>query len=677
MWRLEQVEMMQILLIAVSLVLAGALPAETALLRAEIGGFEISEEEFRAAYWTRDKEHVALDDQVACRGCRSLRLSNPDAGTYDASITIALSATEEPRIFEVAAAVKAREIAAGNLQWLSARCYVCTFDKSDKPMGFLDIGDFMSGTFDWRRIGRLITIPAGAHDLKITVSLNGCRGTVWFDEITVIDRTSDWKKPERKDVTVRVDTRRSVGMLEQGIGWNWETVSPERYSERETAVWDSLFARMDWDGTDWIRIGVSHAFYAPSNYEAGKDTGQEYQYQVDNRYTRQLGRLLEHCQKRGIPVLLCNWCADGSYADIPNSQWLCTGCFWYPTRRNDPDWKLPYSDERFVEGYCALIKYLIADRGFTCVKWVSIWNEPDGTWFLPGFKERFFRVYELLDARLKKLGLRDKVKILGPESVEGGSSSSGVADDVLRMGRKIEVAATHDYGCGLPAPTEVTSEFKNQHFADALGKAARSLRKSRRAMPLALTEIGSFGTDVYADSRMRYLCTLGLADYIVRCVNAGVAGFLRWQYNDPGDSQFEPFRLSGRLAVPNEEAYWGYAALTRWTVPASDVLRTTISGGKDGLGIQTLAAAGLRSPSGFITIILVNSGRLARDVSLRFAAPVGGHWRHYWYDTGLPRSVQESTVRPCEGGNIGMELRPESVNVVTNYRIGLTGDAPR
>ncbi|MCX8052891.1 MAG: hypothetical protein N3B12_03715, partial [Armatimonadetes bacterium] len=480
-------------------------------------GFEMGDQEFQSQFETTDRACVALDDQVAYRGKKSLRLTNPDGGHHGAAVKIPIDATSGPVILEVSGAVKVCQVQPGPLLWMSARFYVHTFDQAGNPIAFRDIGRYHHGTTDWIKVRRMITLPKGTKMLRLNWSLNDCRGTAWFDEIKVVDKTSLLREPESTNATVTVEPKQILGKMRLGIGWNWETVSPQRFSDEEAGTWDELFRKMDYDGTDWIRMGVNPAFYVPAGYEQGKDTGQKWTYQVDNRYTRQIVRLLEHCEKRGIPVLLCNWGAGGGYQDVPNDHWLATG-FYDPARRELPDWLLPYSDNRFVEGLCSLVKYLKVDKGFSCIKYVSIWNEPDGNWMYQRLYPRFFRIYELLDAELKRLGLRDKVKILGPESIEGGTSATKMARDVISMGGVIDVAAVHDYGCGTPAPTELTSQYKNQEEADGFAKAIKLLRAFKKDMPIAATELGGIDLTPFHDARTHFLSTLGIADYLIRCI---------------------------------------------------------------------------------------------------------------------------------------------------------------
>ncbi|MCX8053918.1 MAG: hypothetical protein N3B12_08925, partial [Armatimonadetes bacterium] len=165
----------------------------------------------------------------------------------------------------------------------------------------------------------------------------------------------------------------------------------------------------------------------------------------------------------------------------------------------------------------------------------------------------------------------------------------------------------------------------------------------------------------------------------------GVDGFLRWQYNDLAtgsgnqwSSQFEPFGLVDGKLVVRDSLYWGYAALTRWTTPGSAVIKTQVSGSEDKLGTKRVEAVTLKSPSGFETVLLVNSGRSKKSVILRWKGiQVDGSWKHFYYDRSLPTSILEGRVTRNKRNELTIEVPAESINVITNCKIGLHGDAPR
>lgn len=632
-------------------------------LLGRLGSLEISDKEFRSAFSPTDAERVTLDSSKAYKGKKSIRLGNPDRKDYGAGVTAPVAGVG-PRILDISAAVKADNIIPGNLGWLSGRIYAQAIDKEGKLGPVQEIGEPSRGTFDWRKVSRLITVPNGSQAVRISMTLNGCMGAIRFDDIRVVDKTDMWKRPESKTATISIDPKRVVGKLSPGIGWNWETVMPKHFTPEEAAAWDDLFARMASDGTDWIRVGVDSACYVPLNFEPGKDSGQAFDYQVDNRLTRQLCRLFEQCDKLGIPVLLCNWGTTFGYEGIADSWWYAVG-----GDTSNPavqDWRLPYSDERFVEGYCALIKYLKIDKGFDCIKYVSIWNEPDWPWVMSGNYKRFFSVYDLLDAKLKALGLRDKVRILGPETVAGPGSAVEESHNVVAMGKQVDMFALHQYFPGLPSPTDLAAQAPNQRGADDFAEAIRILKKAGRAdTPVLLTELGAFGTDVAADARAQFMCTLGICDYIIRCAKTGVGGFLRWQYSDFGDTQYHAFRLKDGKVSVNNAIYPAYAMFTRWTAPDSKVLATRVTGGKDGLGIGRVEAAAVKAPSGFMSILAVNSGKSAKKVKIDLPKAEGRAWRLYSYDSTLPESVARRDVK-VEKGRLVVELPAESVNVITD-----------
>ena len=649
------------------------------------GDFECSWSEFASAFWIEGPApNVSLDSSVKWRGSKSLKVTN-DSTTANvfANQDVPFACTSAPRRIRISMMWKAQSVVRGAYPWYGVRGIVWLLDGAGAVVSacpaVYDLTEFPTGTFDWQYYGRTLVIPVGVAKLRLQLGLNGASGTVWFDDVRAIEVFDDYLAAEDASVNVTVDPAAVVSTPCEGIGWNWETVSPGRYASNELAIWSDLFNKMSWDGPDWLRVGITTSMCPPLEYVRGGDTGQHYTHNFNTLQVSKLCDLLSICEARRIHVSLANWNAgQAEYDGVPNGQWLVKG-YYDATGSTAPDWWTPYSNDRMAECLTELLHYLRVTRGFTCIKYLSIWNEPGGPWTDIGrYPAGFMQIYDLLDAKLKAKGIRDLVRLEGNDSVEAGDSAQMTVDAIRDHGGVIDVAAVHDYSYGLEVATATTSSWHLRKWVEDYGPVLQQLNTMRaQPIPLFITETSGMGTCEVFTQRGHYLISLSAAEDVIEMLRIGAAGVLRWQYNDPGPTQYEPFTAAGSMAVPNREIYYPWCVLTRWTVKNSNVLATQLAGGLDAAGKQRVHAVALRAPNGCITVLLTNNGRLAKAVRLDLGSAASGTWRHFYYDATLPTGVCEATVPAVSGSLLTATVLPESVNAFTTFPVGLSGASPR
>lgn len=649
------------------------------------GDFECTWQQFSSAFTIEGPPSaVSLDSAVKWRGSKSLKItSTSTSANVFANQDIPLDCTSGPRRVRMSMMCKAQDVVRGTFAWYSVRGIVWLLDGSGKVItgqpGVYDLTKLPTGTFDWHYYERTLVIPRGVARLKLQVGLNGASGTAWFDDIRAVEIFSDWEMPEDGKASVTIDPTIVTSTPSEGIGWNWETVSPERYTASELAIWPDLLSRMTWDGPDWLRIGITTSMCPPAEYARGADTGQHYTYNFGTPQVARLCQLLSFCESRGISVSLANWNAgQADYAGVPHGQWLVKG-YYDGTGPTAPDWWTPYSKERMAECLAEFAYYLRVTRGFTCIRYLSVWNEPGGPWAEIGqYPEGFVQIYDLLDTKLKARGIRSLLKLEGLDSTESGDSAQITVDALRTCGSVVDAAAVHDYSYGLEVATRTSSSWYLREWVDDYGPIIRQLNTMRaQPIPLFVTETSGFGTWPVYTPREHFLISLSTAEYAVEMLKAGASGVLRWQYNDPGPTQYEPFTASGTQAVPNRAIYYPWCVLTRWTVRNSEVLSTRVAGGLDAASRRRVHAVALRAPGGQVTVLLTNNGHLPKTVRINLGSAASGAWRHFYYDGSLPDGLREALPPVVTGGVLTATVLPESVNAFTTFTNGLLGAAPR
>ncbi|MHB1457597.1 MAG: hypothetical protein ACYC0V_11850 [Armatimonadota bacterium] len=650
------------------------------------GGFECTVAEFRTTWELPWGKTASLDSDMHHSGTRSLKLDGAD-GKEDVSARqfIPVDTSHGGRLFQVTLWMKMKEIVRGTYAWETARCYLSTFDAEDKQTSLeeVNLSAPAIGTHDWVKVSRMMTAPPGAVKACLYLSLCRAHGTLWFDDVSIVDVTDRLNGSEPSSAVIHVDPRKIIGKLSCGLGWNWVTVRPSDLSDDAVAGWPDLLRRVDYNGDDWARVGIWPAYYAPKNYSPGDDAGKKYEYDFDNEYTRKLCSLLQSFKDRKMDTLLTVWRLsfdDGAhFREIPNASWLL-GVVYDPSLSGKTEGGLPYSDERFAESLAAYIRYLRIDKGLTNVKYVSIWNEPYLEWIgLGSWYNRFYGIYEQLDSQLKLQGIRESVSILGTEEVGSGITAPDVASEVIRRKSPVDVVAIHDYDAGMNAPSDATSEYPANASAKGYSKAVSLLKKDGKpTRPVAITEIGAYGPSVRTGDRAHMVNMLGTSEYVVRCINAGVSGFLKWQFNLPDRTpvtQHSAFEGTFGQIKENPGIYWGWAIMMRWTAKGSSVLNTSVSISKDALGFERVVSTALTSPQGDTTVIIVNTGRKPKTISIT-GLSISHKFNHYVYDTSASNGLRSGKMT-TEDGEQQIIAPAESINIITDSPVGLDGPAQR
>jgi hypothetical protein len=184
-------------------------------------------------------------------------------------------------------------------------------------------------------------------------------------------------------VSVSVDTGTVLNTMRGGIGASWHAIEEAiLYSDsphpvfgnkshggsgwgayppaEDAAAWQQIDRHARWLGLDWNRVELEQRIYEP----------QREQFTWDNREMRILYRILDWCETNKADVFL-------------QQMWGNVAWNTFPEWRDDPAGRVhsgPASMDDFAEGLARLVEHLVRTKGYTCIRWLSINNEPNGAW---------------------------------------------------------------------------------------------------------------------------------------------------------------------------------------------------------------------------------------------------------------------------------------------------------
>jgi len=478
-------------------------------------------------------------------------------------------------------------------------------------------------------------------------------------------------------VEITVDTGKIVNTMRGGIGASWHAIEqpipighggsgwgayPPAEDDR---AWQQIYRHASWLGLDFNRVEIEQRIYEP---ELNRFT-------FDSPEMRILCRILDWNQKHNTDVFF-------------QQMWANTAWSAYPESRDDPIKRVhsaPRDLDAFANGLATLMEYLIKKRGYTCIKWLSITNEPGSNWsWWQGPSGEPLTIGPGLTAVRKALAQHGlNLPLSGPDSgIEVFHAAMKPEDESL-----LGAYDFHDYSIRIDA-----------NSAGYLEKQARDISTRTRSAhdqgkPLFMSEFGSIDLAVFsvapADLRPdKSEPILAASEFVIRDANAGVDGFNRWSFLNRGDLdglwQFvDTWDTKQKKLLteftPHENSYFGLGLLSRFTAKHSAVLATNVSDAQV-KGWQRIYCAAFRSPNGNVTLAVVNDAPVEFAMKLSWAGtPPRGRFFRYRYAT-QQYDRQDVKVDPESGFSTAPasgwtdSLPPNSLTIYSTYK--LTHDDP-
>lgn len=278
------------------------------------------------------------------------------------------------------------------------------------------------------------------------------------------------------------------------------------------------------------------------------------------------------------------------------------------------------------------------------IRYLALFVEPDNDYHRPVAVDEYVRLHKLLDQQLRQRGLRQEVVILGSFDCCGPSHGLDPwCDKVLQVGllSYVDRIASHTYRHRNVRSLEPWIEARHQAIRTASGTSPPK--------PLWITEFGYsnfLGNSTFENPEMdNYEYGLFAADFAVEALRHRISAALIWclapvYYTAQIQQKASLWQHKDRSWEPRPPFY-SWSLLCRYTRPGSLVLDTRVQ--PTAIDLRTVA---LRSPSGEITVLLVN--RCLRDVTVNVALPVkpGSRFREFIYSRDTIPTPDRAMLKP-------------------------------
>lgn len=457
-------------------------------------------------------------------------------------------------------------------------------------------------------------------------------------------------------IETQLPGRNASGDSWSGSGWGG---NPGADDDRR---WQELFNHAEWLGLDWCRVELEQQTYEPKRRV----------FDWDNPEMRVLYRVLDWANRLGVDVFL-------------QQMWGDVAWNAYPGNAEDPVRRLrsaPYSLPDWAHGLGELVEHLVRVKGYKCIRWVSVANEPG---------DDSFSWWQ--DSDMKSAPFTPALKAVREEFDRRGLAVPISGPDWTDLPELVPSRIDFDSYIGAYDIHSYNAVFDSMggsyNLAEAEQRMARWAQWAHsRGKPFFLSEFGTmaFGWGNDDVGPASWQAGLKNASLVVRGINAGVDGFNRWSFTNRGDldGQWQLVRTwdidRNKLLdafTPQPNAYYQFAMLSRYLPKRSGVLATRVDA-RFASNERKLVTAALRTPKGHVTVIVVNESHRACDTEIAFeglAAPLRLERYSLTREAEDRADVKLKPERTLDvTASFSDRIPPTSIVVYSTYR--LNPDAP-
>jgi alpha-tubulin suppressor-like RCC1 family protein len=364
------------------------------------------------------------------------------------------------------------------------------------------------------------------------------------------------------------------------IGWGGQ-YNHQLFSDLNRTVYDATDANLNNLKDKLINLNPKYTriFYDPDpqravpyiNTAAGGNSGYTALY-ADLNY-ESLEQTLQLAKDTGSTVNLTYW----HPAVEVNGQVVASGSM---------DWDISTGMARWAQH----LKTLIVGKGYTNIKALTIYNEPNGTSSMD--MDKYVQVYRALDTALKNEGIRDRIKIVGGDLLTG-SQMAWFKLMGENLNDVVDIYSIHRYW--FDGSTRYNMLLTVQAIIDALPENQRK--------PVQITEFGpnkGYMNASYSGSQAN-LIKYGYetAGFNIMSAALGFDGTSKWDIYHAkydGDIQDHSMIMDARTGYELRPEYWAYLLTTMTSETGWNSVK--VRGGDGDGGSNNKIVAALESPDG-------------------------------------------------------------------------------
>lgn len=406
--------------------------------------------------------------------------------------------------------------------------------------------------------------------------------------------------------------------MSEGLGFNWfSTYEAKTYPARDDEKrWAKIFRYADWLNIQFIRYGQSCRFTTDEkgHFKATGDPSFD-----------QLRRVNAWAEGKAVSIILDPFSPPAPFKFKP---WEGAPGVWGTKRINPGVEDVAGFVKYFVVPY---VRHVVETMGCKAVKWFNFVNEPltGGNFSAPPGIDDHVRYVECLAAIRKGLdeaGL-SHVGNMGPDT---NDLIYWPIPHMLKMGADpdphIQAYCMHHYLSHFDWDTVSNAHLLAEPISKMLNERLALYKNYAHAKgkPFLMTEVGMmhYGWDRGdAAGIARHDNSLLEAEFILRGLDHGLDGALRWAWLNPGDQDgwWQLIETVDGSDAPLINPFYGYATLMRYIDRRARILKTTVD--FKGGSAQTVWATSVWNQDNSRTLYVVNDAYCdCKNITVKFPA---------------------------------------------------------
>ena len=316
------------------------------------------------------------------------------------------------------------------------------------------------------------------------------------------------------DTTIYIDSDQIVTNDFEGFGVQWDPSDLYSYTDEQ---WASFKEKAKFLKPNVMRVMLHDG----DSYCIGFDENKKPLYDWNSPLMQRTYRILDFAQENNIPIMIGEW------RSISERGYLS-----YDETGKEVSWDNPIWAEMIVD----CLKHLINDKGYTCIKYYNMINEPN--YYKRDHPSKTDQeVYDAWRQAIKNLRAKmdetankqiTKIKIVGPDVYDGQEAwiRQSTSDELKDI---IELTEVHRY-----APKSEVESGLIEEKLKSWKKLAETLNPKIKQDGFALGEMGLAGTgpgDCQLGVR-NYEYGVDIFDYALQATRAGLKFGSVWGFED-------------------------------------------------------------------------------------------------------------------------------------------------
>lgn len=430
------------------------------------------------------------------------------------------------------------------------------------------------------------------------------------------------------EIDIDIDERNSVYNDFQGFGAEWDS---RHYNLNKVTDDDFriISERIDWMKTSFVRIMMLAKWCFVSD---GK-------YDWDNEDMKALYRHLDYCQSRGVTVLLTEWGIERDWVKINGINYV--------------------DDSRFINIIVDYLDFLINEKGYTCIKYFSLVNEPN--YEVQDFPRWSDGIKKLHNAFIDKR-LYGTVKIVGP-----GQSwdDNWFYNSVISLRDYLDHYTIHRYEY-----QEKVFNGELKSYLDGMISYVKENDPDANDKYFFITEAGM--ADGLSTEKHPFIDSViygnFMASYAALALNSGVDGILAWMMDDNSHEGFEYGLWKDKNnGLKTRPYFYVWSLLSRYIPKGADIYRTFPRFAK----LYMAAARVGDEKKSYWTYCLINNSDRVVKVNLKNKFSDDEKYKMFVYNSKNRKVDGKQFPLPSseiisKGKKLKVEIAPNSVYIFTS-----------